>query len=83
MDVLELTVPETVFADGPIFVAEILTAEGDRVEAGQVVLEIETGRLLVEVHSPETGRVASVLVREGQQVRPGQVLLRLQPQQET
>lgn len=52
-------------------------AEGDRVEEGQTVLELETDKAVVDVPSDVSGTVVEVLVEEGQEIEVGQVVLRL------
>ncbi len=59
-------------------VAEVLVAEGDVIEAGQVVLEVETEKAVAEIECPHAGRVVKVHVQEGQEVRVGQVLLTIE-----
>jgi 2-oxoisovalerate dehydrogenase E2 component (dihydrolipoyl transacylase) len=44
---------------------------GDTVEDGQVIVEIETAKAVVELPSPYTGTVAGLLVEEGQTVDVG------------
>lgn len=58
-------------------VAKVLVSPGDRVDAGQSVLEIETNKAIAEVPVDAGGIVAEVRVREGEQVQPGQVILTL------
>jgi pyruvate dehydrogenase E2 component (dihydrolipoamide acetyltransferase) len=49
-------------------------AEGDRVTAGQPLMEVETDKVTIEVEAPVTGIVAAPLVGEGQQVPVGALL---------
>ena len=49
-------------------------AAGDRVEQGQVLLDVETDKVTVEVESPATGIMGTVLVDEGQKVPVGTLL---------
>ncbi len=51
-----------------------LVAAGDRVERGQVLAEIDTAKVLVEVEAPEAGVVLSLLAPEGEDVQVGQTL---------
>lgn len=49
-------------------VVQWLAAEGDPVEKGQALLEIETDKVVIEVDAPASGILGKVLVTEGQQV---------------
>jgi pyruvate dehydrogenase E2 component (dihydrolipoamide acetyltransferase) len=44
-----------------------LVAEGDKVQAGEVIAEIETEKSTLEIEAPETGTLARILVPEGSQ----------------
>ena len=44
---------------------------GDRVEDGQIIVEIETAKAVVELPSPWDGTVARLLAEEGQTVEVG------------
>jgi pyruvate dehydrogenase E2 component (dihydrolipoamide acetyltransferase) len=52
-------------------------AAGDRVAEGQVLLDVETDKVTVEVEAPATGVMGSVLVNEGQKVPVGTLLGRI------
>ena len=52
-------------------------AEGDRVAQGQVLLEVETDKVTVEVEAPATGVMAAPLVCEGQKAPVGALIGRL------
>jgi pyruvate dehydrogenase E2 component (dihydrolipoamide acetyltransferase) len=56
-------------------VARVLVSEGDQIEAEQTILELETDKALVEVPSPEAGKVVSVQVKDGDTVPVGAVLI--------
>ncbi len=55
-------------------VVSVFIAEGDTVETGQTVLEIETDKAVIEVPSSIAGKVAKMMVKEGDTVEPGQVI---------
>jgi len=42
--------------------------EGEPIEKGQIILEIETDKAVVEVESPASGVVKKILVPEGETV---------------
>lgn len=46
-------------------VARWLKAVGDRVELGEVLVELETAKALQEVTAPVSGTLVQIVVREG------------------
>ncbi len=56
-------------------VAAVHVHEGDMIQAGQIVLEVETEKAVAEIPSPQAGRVTKVLVKQGETVKIGQPLL--------
>ncbi|HEY5793517.1 MAG TPA: biotin carboxylase N-terminal domain-containing protein [Bosea sp. (in: a-proteobacteria)] len=59
----------------PGTVAALHAAEGDEVEAGQVLMILESMKLFMELKSPATGRVARVATRAGATVAAGETLI--------
>ena len=59
----------------PGTVVEIFVKDGDKVEAGQVVLVIEAMKMKNSIRSTREGKVAAVLVSAGQTVTHKQSLL--------
>jgi acetyl-CoA/propionyl-CoA carboxylase biotin carboxyl carrier protein len=57
---------------GPVLAVEV--AEGDEVEAGQVLCIVEAMKMENEVHAHRAGRVTELSVAPGQQVKTGQVI---------
>ena len=47
---------------------------GERIEADEVLLEVETDKTTVEVESPVNGRLASCLKREGELAAAGEII---------
>ncbi len=58
-------------------VAEVLVQPGDIIEAGQVLMELETDKAVVSVPSEHAGVVESVNVSQGDTISIGQVIARL------
>lgn len=58
-------------------VFKLMVSEGDRVEAGQVLLVLEAMKMEVEITAPVAGRVASMNLKVGDSVRSGQTLVEL------
>jgi pyruvate dehydrogenase E2 component (dihydrolipoamide acetyltransferase) len=56
-------------------VLQVLVSEGDDVQEGNPILEVETDKAAVEIPSPYTGKVKKILVRPGDTVKVGQELI--------
>jgi pyruvate dehydrogenase E2 component (dihydrolipoamide acetyltransferase) len=56
-------------------IAAVHVHEGDVVEAGQIVLEVETEKAVAEIPAPQSGRIGRILVKQGQTVKIGELLL--------
>ncbi|HEX7127698.1 MAG TPA: biotin/lipoyl-containing protein [Thermodesulfobacteriota bacterium] len=68
-----------VVAPIPGRVVRVLAAEGEPVEAGQVLVTVEAMKTENAVRAEGAGRVARVLVAPGDRVEPGQPLMALDP----
>lgn len=51
-----------------------LKAVGDRVEQGEVLVEVETAKALQEVVAPVSGTIGDILVKEGETVPVNSIL---------
>ncbi len=60
-------------------VAEVLVEEGQVIEPGQDVIEVETEKAVVPVPCPSGGRVVRILVGRGDTVKEGTPILELEP----
>ena len=49
-------------------VGQWLKEDGDEVKQGEIILEIETDKVAIEVESPATGILNGILVEEGETV---------------
>jgi acetyl-CoA/propionyl-CoA carboxylase biotin carboxyl carrier protein len=58
-------------------VLSVVVAEGDDVDAGQVLCVIEAMKMENEVHAPRAGVVADLSVRAGEPVKTGQPICRI------
>src|SRR3954449_4988528 len=56
-------------------IVNVMVKEGDDVQAEQSVMEIETGKAVVELPCPYPGRVTKVHVQKGSKVKVGDSLL--------
>lgn len=59
-------------------VVKLLVKIGDSVSANQPLLELETGKAVVEVPSETAGKVAAILVEEGDKVSVGQDVITIE-----
>ena len=51
---------------------------GERVERGDVLLEVETDKVVLEVPAPESGILATVVLAEGENGESGQLIARIE-----
>ncbi|MDH5639891.1 MAG: 2-oxo acid dehydrogenase subunit E2 [Nitrospira sp.] len=58
-------------------VVKILVREGDRIQEGQSLLELETEKATVPVPAPAAGTVTRLLISPGDHLKVGQVLVEL------
>lgn len=56
-------------------VVEWQVAEGEHVTVDQIILAVETAKAIVDIPSPQTGRVEKLLVKTGDLVKTGSALL--------
>ncbi|MCF1693730.1 biotin/lipoyl-containing protein [Corynebacterium argentoratense] len=58
-------------------VSKVLVAEGDAIEAGQVLLVLEAMKMETEITAPKAGTVGAIHVSEGDAVQGGQSLIEI------
>ncbi|PRQ11410.1 acetyl-CoA carboxylase biotin carboxyl carrier protein subunit [Corynebacterium sp. 13CS0277] len=58
-------------------VSKVLVAEGDDIEAGQVLLILEAMKMETEITAPAAGVVGALHVAEGDAVQGGQALIEI------
>ncbi len=75
---IEFKLPEVSEGVEAADIAEILIAEGDVIEADQIVMELETEKAVVELPCPHAGRVASIHVAQGDTVPIGALILTIE-----
>ncbi|HUF46976.1 MAG TPA: 2-oxoglutarate dehydrogenase complex dihydrolipoyllysine-residue succinyltransferase [Vicinamibacterales bacterium] len=71
---IEVVVPEVGESIVEARVSRWLKREGDRVTAGEALVELETDKIDVEVSAPRAGVLARIAHGEGEDVKIGQVL---------
>ena len=62
---------------GEVIVEEILVQPGDLVEKETPLLILETGKVALDIPSPETGKVSEIFVAVGERVYEKQRILTL------
>jgi 3-methylcrotonyl-CoA carboxylase alpha subunit len=70
---------DTLRASMPGTVVSLHVAEGDSVEAGQIVAVLESMKLFMELKSPASGTVRRLGTRAGATVAAGDMLLAIEP----
>ncbi len=73
----EIKIPELAESIMEGTIAEWLVNKGDKVEKGDPVVELETDKVNVEVHSEYTGVIVEILSGEGDDVEVGDVIAKL------
>ena len=66
-------------ASGEVVIETLLVRPGDRIERDATLFVLETGKVALDIPSPQAGRVVEVFVAEGDEVAEGQLLLTLEP----
>lgn len=56
-----------------------LKAVGDRIEAGEALVEVETAKSTVEVESPASGTLIEILVAPDDEVEVGSHIAKIRP----
>lgn len=75
---VDLRVPELPNEVKEISVCALNVAEGDQVKVDQVVCDLETEKVVLEIPATETGIVRNLTVRVGQQVRSEELLFQIE-----
>ena len=75
---IEFKLPEVSEGVKTADVSDILVSEGDTIEAGQVVMEVETEKAVAPVECPHAGRIAKIHVTAGDTVEIGATLLTIE-----
>lgn len=65
-------------ASGDVFILELLVQLGDLVERDDNILVLETGKVALDIPSPQAGRVVKIHVIEGDTVAEGALLVTLE-----
>lgn len=79
MDAVELRLPRTSETVDESVIVFWYRGEGDRVRAGEVLVEVQTEKATYEVEAPVDGVVSGIRVKRGEVARVGDVLCTLLP----
>jgi pyruvate dehydrogenase E2 component (dihydrolipoamide acetyltransferase) len=60
-------------------VAALHVAAGDTVDVGQIVMELETDKAVLEILADQAGKISKLLVKKGDTVKAGSAVLILEP----
>jgi len=64
---------------GEVVIQTLLVRPGDEIGRDDTILVLETGKVALDIPSPQAGRVVGVFVDEGDLVAEGQLLLTIEP----
>ncbi|MBA2476198.1 MAG: biotin attachment protein [Actinobacteria bacterium] len=76
---IDVRIPKMGMSTVEVDIVRVLVAPGQRVSAGDIVVEVESEKANYEVEAGAAGTVAEVLVSEGEEARVGDVVVRLDP----
>lgn len=75
---IEFKLPEVSEGVDSVDIAEILVAEGDVIQAGTIICEVETDKAVAEIECPHAGTITKILVSAGDSVAIGQPLITIE-----
>jgi pyruvate dehydrogenase E2 component (dihydrolipoyllysine-residue acetyltransferase) len=79
MSAIEVILPKVDMDMDSGVIVEWKVAEGERVETGQVVFEMETGKSMMEVEAPATGVIRSLAPITGEPTAVGTIVAWIHP----
>ena len=75
---IEFKLPEVSEGVTTVDVAEVRVKEGDVIEAGAIVCEVETDKAVAEINCPHAGRISKLLIKSGDKLTVGQSILMIE-----
>jgi len=66
-------------ASGEVFVLEVLVEPGEIIARDDNILSLETGKVALDIPSPQAGRVVEVMVGAGDVLAEDTLLITLEP----
>lgn len=76
---IDLKVPEVGESVTEVFIGEWLKSEGDEVEEGEALVELESEKATFELPAPSAGVLSKILKQSGDQANVGEVIGQLTP----
>ncbi len=76
---IEFKLPEVSEGVTSVDVAEIRVKEGDVIEAGAIICEVETDKAVAEIPCPHAGKITRLLISSGMSISPGTTILEIEP----
>jgi pyruvate/2-oxoglutarate dehydrogenase complex dihydrolipoamide acyltransferase (E2) component len=76
---IDVHIPKGGMSTVEVDVVAVHVGPGDVVEAGTVLLEVESEKATFEVEAGQAGTVREVLVQEGDPANVGDVVVRIEP----
>ncbi|RLS28527.1 MAG: pyruvate dehydrogenase [Planctomycetota bacterium] len=71
----EFKLPEVSEGVTSVDVAEVRVKEGDVIQAGAIICEVETDKAVAEITCPHAGRISKVLIKTGDSIKVGQPMI--------
>lgn len=71
----EFKLPEVSEGVTSVDVAEVRVKEGDVIQAGAIICEVETDKAVAEITCPHAGRISEVLIKTGDSIKIGQPMI--------
>ena len=71
----EFKLPEVSEGVTSVDVAEVRVKEGDVIQAGAIICEVETDKAVAEITCPHAGRISKVLIKTGDSIKIGQPMI--------
>jgi pyruvate dehydrogenase E2 component (dihydrolipoamide acetyltransferase) len=71
----EFKLPEVSEGVTTVDVAEVRVKEGDVIQAGAIICEVETDKAVAEITCPHAGRISKVLINTGDSIKVGQPMI--------
>ena len=75
---IEFKLPEVSEGVTSVDVADIRVREGDVIEAGAIICEVETDKAVAEIPCPHAGKITRLLISTGMSVSPGTTILEIE-----
>ncbi|MCA9070259.1 MAG: 2-oxo acid dehydrogenase subunit E2, partial [Planctomycetaceae bacterium] len=76
---IELKVPEVGESVTEVFIGDWLKSEGDTVEEGEALVELESEKATFELPAPTSGVLSKILKKPGDQAEVGEIIGHLEP----